>query len=227
MARSIYSDYLQVFPFWLLDIAPIEGAALPIFTPLFGFSSITAPGMTFETYDVTEGNAYFRKKVIKKADIDPMTLTRGVTFYDSDFYRWALAGLTGDPTGFRLRAAPQVAIGGVTPRRSLLLIHFFARYPGLAATALSTATVASGIPSVGNAGGGAGVLAGAAGAALGALGFGPTEIAPRIPAKAFILHDCIPTRYKSGTDFDARSGEVSIAELEIQPEMIEEISLSS
>lgn len=48
-----------------------------------------------------------------------------------------------------------------------------------------------------------------------------------VPGKAFLMWDCVPTRYKAGTDFDAMSGEVSIAELEIQPWAFQEISLLS
>ena len=47
----------------------------------------------------------------------------------------------------------------------------------------------------------------------------------RALGKGFILHNCVPTRYKAGTDLDATSGEVSIAELEIQPEFVTEFSL--
>ena len=61
----------------------------------------------------------------------------------------------------------------------------------------------------------------------GAVNFGPFEFTPRLPAKAWLLHDCIPTRFKSGSDFDAASGDVSIAEIEFAPEMFEEISLTS
>lgn len=237
MARSTFSDYLQVYPFWLMDVAPIEGASLPIFNPLSGFNSITAPGMTFETYDVNEGNWFFRKKVIKKADIDPMTLTRGVTFWDSDFYRWSIASITGNPTGFQIRNIPGLSIGGASPRRTLLLIHFFSRYPGDKGLALSAGVMASGVASIGGTGAagislggsvgvGIGVAASAAAVGGGSANFGPFEFAPRIPAKGWILHDCIVTRFKSGTDFDASSGEVAISELDIQPEMIEEISLS-
>lgn len=43
--------------------------------------------------------------------------------------------------------------------------------------------------------------------------------------KAFLLWHCIPTRYKAGTDFDATSGNVSITELEIQPQYFSEVSL--
>lgn len=47
----------------------------------------------------------------------------------------------------------------------------------------------------------------------------------RALGKGFILHNCIPTRYKAGTDLDATSGEVSVAELEVQPEYVTEFSL--
>ena len=47
----------------------------------------------------------------------------------------------------------------------------------------------------------------------------------RIPGKAWLLWDVIPTRYKAASDFDAMSGQVSIAELEIQPWAIEEFTL--
>lgn len=49
----------------------------------------------------------------------------------------------------------------------------------------------------------------------------------RVPGKAWLLWDCIPTRYKAASDFDAASGQVSIAELEIQPWAIEEFTLVS
>ena len=47
-----------------------------------------------------------------------------------------------------------------------------------------------------------------------------------VPGRMWQLFDCIPTRYKSGSDLDARSSEVSLEELELQPEFFEEVSLS-
>lgn len=46
-----------------------------------------------------------------------------------------------------------------------------------------------------------------------------------LPGKAFLLWDCVPTRYKAGSDFDALGGGVSIAELELQPWAVTEFSL--
>lgn len=233
MARDPVTDYLQVFPFWLLDIAPIEGIAAPIFNPLSGFSSISAPGYTAETFDVPEGNWYTRRKVIRKYDVDPITLTRGVTFHDSDFYRWNLATMTGDPSGLQVPLSP-VTIGGPTPRRNLLLIQFFAHSVGaVTAATISVGLFATGIAATAAAASAQGAIAGSAALAAGAIAsannqsIGPFEINPRIPAKAWILYDCIPTRFKVGSDFDARSSDISIAEIEIHPELIEEISLSS
>jgi hypothetical protein len=239
VSRSAFSDVLQVFPFWLFDVAPIEGISIPIFNPLAGFSSVTAPGMSFEMHDITEGNWHFRRKVIKKVDVDSITATRGATFFDSDFWRWTVASVTGNPEGFQIRLPPGslMSIGGPTPRRNLLLIQFFAHNPlsGGAGGALAAASAglittqligsgAVGATVAGTLAAGAGGIAAKVG---GKPGYGPFEFTPRVPAKAWLLHDCIPVRFKTGSDFDASSGDVSIAEIEFQPEMFDEISLSA
>lgn len=51
------------------------------------------------------------------------------------------------------------------------------------------------------------------------------DILARIPGRAWMLRDCIPVSYKAGTDMDALSAQVSIAELSIQPTEVEEFSL--
>jgi len=53
------------------------------------------------------------------------------------------------------------------------------------------------------------------------------ESAAFLPGKAWLLWDCIPTRYKPATDFDAMGGEVSVAELDIQPWAMTEFTLLS
>lgn len=226
MARSILQDYLQAFPFALFDVSPIEALSLPIFTPLSGFASVSSPEITVETMDIKEANWPFKRTAIKSADVSQITLTKGVTFANSDFWRWILASVMGD-TEWKLKLPflPPSRVGGPTPRRQLILVHFFARNPlgTLAAAAsaiiggtLDTASAISGALTVGATGGLANVL--------GQFGF---DIAPRIPARAYVLHGCLPTRYKTGSDFDARSGDVSIAELDLKPELVEEISLTS
>lgn len=59
------------------------------------------------------------------------------------------------------------------------------------------------------------------------IGISAWEAAAFLPGKAWLLWDCIPTRYKPGSDFDAMGGEVSIAELEIQPWAVTEFTLLS
>ena len=59
------------------------------------------------------------------------------------------------------------------------------------------------------------------------IGVSAWEAAAFLPGKAWILWDAVPTRYKAGSDFDAKSGEVSVAELDIQPWAVTEITLLS
>jgi len=184
--------------------------------------------------DITEGNWYFKKKVIKNADVTNMVLERGATFYDSDFWKWMICGLTGDMSMDKFGiGALSLQQGGLTPRRTLLLVQFFSRSPlpltGAAATAASALTPiaieALGASLTGNVSP-AGLLSGAVAGALGALG-GQFEVAARIPAKAWLIYGAIPVRYKAAGDFDAMSSAISIQPLELAIEMIEEVSLAA
>jgi hypothetical protein len=240
MARSNLTDYLQNYPFWLMDIAPIEPLAVPLFTPLLGFSSITAPEINVEIQDITEANWFFKRKVVKSADTSNMTLMRASKWYDDNFYRWMLAALTGNTGGRGARHA--LAIGGATPRRDLLLVHFLSRSPipepsanaaaaGVGLLALQgTATALVGNPaSFGSLAAVRGSTALASSLGASALGapLGPFEVAPRLPAKAWVLYGCVPSRYKAAGDFDATDSAISIQELEIAVESWDELSLGS
>lgn len=46
-------------------------------------------------------------------------------------------------------------------------------------------------------------------------------------AKAWVLHDCIPTSVTAWPELDATTGEVAVAEVTLQPGWVEEISVSS
>ena len=240
-ARGIFADFLQAFPFWLVDVAPMEGISFPILTPLFGFKSITAPEINVDIKEIKEGNYFFSRKVATGGSASNVILTRGTSFYDSDFWRWIRATLLGDtrvlgvsnpvPSSGALRAQ----IGGPTPRRVLLLIHYFSRNPfgtgaagtavGLAGTAALAGVVGAAVTGGSAASGAAAAVQAGAGAGIGAAGVGPFEFAARVPAKAWVLTNVLPVRYKAGSDFDASSTEVSIAELELAVEVIEEIAL--
>lgn len=238
MARSGFlQDHLQQHTFWLLDVAPVDAIGLPIFTPVFGFSEISAPEITMETTNFGEGNWFFRRKVLRRGNASPVTLRRGVFWLDSDFYRWMSAAITGDPgdrAGIFSGGLP-----GPSPRRNLLLIHFFRTQPfdsvggnlavsagGLtavtaAASSLSPGDLSSSLATAG--------LAAASTAAFIGLGsaLGSSAGVIRVPAKAWTLVGCIPTRYKPASDYDANSAAISVAELDVAVERIEEISLAA
>jgi len=252
MTRSALQDHLQVYPFYLIDVAPIEALALPIFTPLFGFSEITAPELYVEFETIQEGNWPYPRKVVKAAGVSTMTLQRGALFYDSDFYRWIKTAVSGDTEDFQSKqyglsltigggalsegigenvgtAALALAsvgglfgfprIGGVTYRRDLLLVQTFAHY-GLGNAGLGFGILLAGLF-------GGPTLTGAATALGAALDFGGLGAkVDRLPARAWKLKSCIPTRYKVASDFDAMSSEVSIMELDIEVEQFTEVSLA-
>jgi hypothetical protein len=230
-----------------MDVSPVEPLALPLFTPLAGFASISMPELSLTIDTIEEANALFSKKVITRGSIGAITLRRAATWFDSDFWRWtwaALQGTTGGQVSLGEVGGAVGAIGGVTPRRDLLLIQFMTRSPfGTAGTAaaavagtLALAGIAGGMAVAGGASavgtfGGVGGVTTQAGAAAAAAGFGgsigPFEIAARIPGKAWMLYGCIPSRYRPGGDFDATSSEISIAELDLEMEFFDEISLTA
>jgi phage tail-like protein len=227
---------MQQHAFWLFDVAPIDPLALPIFSPLIGFSAITAPELTIQQYEINEANWYYTRKVTQRASVSSMTLSRASRWTDSDFWRWTMAALTGDTGGSLMGGAigavpkalsgplDRFRIGGVTPRRNLLLVHFLAHSAGDQAGA----SAAIGALALGAGGLSAGSAVNAAriqGAS--ALNVGPYEFAPRLPGKAWLLYGCLPTRYKAGSDFDASSGAVSIQELEISVDHFDEINLKA
>lgn len=184
MARPRLLDMMQAFPFWVFDASgPSGNSLLSIFDPALGFSACTAPEISVEMRDVQPGNWEYKRRVVKKADASPVSMSRGARFYDSDFYNW----ITG-------------AIVGRQPiRRTLVIVHF------LGWRVQSQATGSN-------------------------LSFPDTaflQAALRTPGRGWILYDCLPTRYKAGSDFDASSSDVSIQELEVQPEHVAELTLAT
>jgi hypothetical protein len=225
-----------------MDLGPLETFSLPILTPLLGFSAITAPEIVAEAYEVREGNSFFTRKVITRSTISNVVLQRGICWYDSDFYRWMVSAVTGNTGGFAINGFPLLTVGGPTYRRSLLLIQYFSKVTfgdgaqGFALGSAANATLAGvGVLTSGVGGGFAG---GATDALISAglnfatnafgrlIGAPNTEAMARVPARAWVLQGAVPTRYKSGTDFDAASNAVSIGEIELAVEGMDELSLA-
>ena len=220
MARSNITDYLQVFPFWMMDMAPLEQSALPVFTPLFGFSEITAPEVQLDTIPIPEGNALFTRKIVKRGNVSSMTIRRASTFIDADFWRWTMSAISGNTSISNTDLGNfQFQTGGSSYRRDLVLIHFFSRLP--------TSVAESTIGNILSASLSSNQIVSTAATTLSGFGIGPQDVAPRLPAKAWILYGCVPSRYKAGSDFNAAGSEVSISELTIEVERIEEVSLAA
>lgn len=198
MARTRFNDFLQNYSFHLIDISP--SLSIPPFVfmnPLAGFSQITTPEVSVETEEIDEGNHYFKRHLISGGSTSSITLQRGASLMDADFWRWISATIRGDKSTL----LPPV-LGG--QRRNLLLIQ----YTGYDVTGLT---------------GGADELQAVASIAKGFLPeFGAVT---RIPGRAWMLFECFPTRYKPASDFDATSSDVSIMELELAVDYIEEVSL--
>lgn len=119
MARSRVLDMMQNFSFWVFDASgPSGDALLSVFDPALGFSAISAPEISVETKDIQPGNWEYKRRVVKSAEASPVSFSRGVRFYDSDFYNW----ITG-------------AIVGRQPiRRTLVVVHFLGFRPLAQAT---------------------------------------------------------------------------------------------
>lgn len=197
MARSRWQDFLQDHLFWCMDISGAH--SLPVFTPLFGFSGISAPKINVEVDTIKDGTYLYPRHLIKGANVNEITFTRAASIYDSDFYDWiyyAIHGTTAAKdaglTGFLGN------LSGGPVRRSLLIFHF-ARINAngnefLKILANGTLFSVIGAALGGTAGAVGGAVLGAGSAALGApvgFGVGPFEAAAWLPARAWILHDCL------------------------------------
>lgn len=206
MAQRRFLDLLQVYPFWVFDASGFNGNPLfSIFDPFLGFSSVSSPSINVELKEIQPGNWEYKRRAVLHADVGPITLARGARFWDSDFYNWI-----------------SNAIAGKQPvRRNLVIVHFLGYRL---------------IRAVGTIGKTAGELrvqerqgvqsAVQAEVALNATGMAGAPL-DRIPARAWWCANCIPTSYKAGGDFDANTSDVSIMELEVQPEYVHEMTVST
>ena len=183
---------------WGLTVPPF------VFNPVFSFQSITAPEISLETEDFAEGNYYFKRHLISGGEISNITLQRGASFYDAEFWNWITAAVKGE-----IASLIPPRMGG--HRRNLLLVQ----YTGYSLSSLGNAADES-------TDGGA-MLSGIADLAE-VFNFGQ---AAWIPARAWMLFGCLPNRYKVAGDFDATAGEVSIMELDLCIDRMEEFAMTA
>lgn len=191
-----------------MDVGPVSGLSLPVLTPLYGFSEISSPELEVKTKEIEQANAYYSVTVAQGGKAGRITLKRGASFGDSEFYRWVISTITGDPG-----ANPSTAMLGLgTPiflRRTLVLVQFFPRRPDLDSAVSGT------------------VGTGLAAALLGSILPAPLEGGIRLPARAWVLRGCLPTKYRAADGFSGTDGGITVMELEVAPERMEEINLGA
>ena len=234
MARGRLFDVLRDSYFWAFD-ATAE-LAVPVFNPLFGFSRITSPSITTEVETFKDGTFLYPRQVVKGGEVSSVTFERAASMFDADFYDWIVFAIHGDK-GFEAGGTLgkiQSLLSAVQPqsfRRTILVVQFNAiNLSKLAGGVSSDPLIQTGVAAGGAIlgallGGASGVQQGLVFSTMLAAGIGPFQFAARLPARAWVLHNCIPINYRAASDFDASSGQVSLQELEVQPEYIEELSL--
>jgi phage tail-like protein len=202
MARSIINDLLQNHRFWLFDVVP--SATLPFYvlgSPVYAFSAITAPEYTFDTREVKQMNSMFKRTVYEGGSMGTMTLSRGARVYDDTFYEWVKRAIEGTDS----------------INRTLMLIQYTGASM-LGEAAAKAEKVVNVVQSI--AGGVQNPLRG-----VGRFEDLDRNYALNVPGRAWVLFDCVPTRYRTGSDFDATDASVSIMELEMAVESFTEIAL--
>jgi phage tail-like protein len=265
MARSRLWDLYQNHKFHLLDITEsntftsfldrrdallgigggLTGIQAPrqVLSPQYAFQSVTAPSLTVGYEEMKSGTSPFKRHVPTEAEVDPITLTRGVFVGDTDFYDWITAAVYGRSTYRRRLLLVQLfnpppsigvgALGTLNPTVSwiqlvggLLVSNAQNNLVGGAAQTLSTAAAAAALASTAaNAFAGPNALSEGINGVLDALS--PSTILASLTARAWILYDCVPASYKSTSDFDATSADIGLQELEVRVEHFEELSMDT
>lgn len=251
MARLRLRDFYQNFRYHLLDVtvtrsgglaqaaaqstlnaaglgkvAPQASGPFTVLQPQIAFSSISHPELDIETEEINGGTNPFPVHFTSGGKIPEITLERGVHLGDQDFHNWAKLAI----------------YGRGLYRRNLLLVQFFSE--PLIPNDRSLAKLGSATATMGILGGaarlGGGVeqaaqaflsasgLALVGAAALGGSGVTGSiaNVQAAISGRAWRLIGCIPTGYKSGQGLEGTSADITIAEITVQPEYMEEFSLN-
>ena len=216
MPRTPLNDVLMTHEFHLIDVDLSISVPPFVFIPTVGFTSITMPEVSIETEQVVEGTSDYVYNVLKNASANTITLTKGASAYNSDFWRWTMACLKGNaPDKFSVVPTKLPSIPG--RRRNFMLIHFMNISSEGVLDALKTGGPIDKIK--------AGAMLPAAGLSAAILALSGEVVA--VPAKLFMLFGCLPTRYKPGSDFDASETAVSIEELDLSYSYFEEFAITA
>lgn len=216
MARSPLDDELLTHQFHILDI-DVKPPFNPPFAlwPAAGFSSISAPSVSVEMGRIVEGTSDYTYPVASgKASVDPITLSKGVLMFNTDFWKWISGAISGkNDSTFGLTSTLSV-IPSARRRNLLLMQSSGLSFEGvaeiLANGSIRDKIKAAALSPI------AGITAGISGAAS----FASQGVADlnmlAVPGRAYMLFDCMPKSYKAGSDFDANSFAISVESLEIE-----------
>jgi len=94
MARAMDTDPFQGLRFHV-KATKAGGANLESFTNSAGFNTVSLPTHTVETVEYKEGIMVYRRKFPGDTTFDDITLTRGVTVANSEFWQWIDAASSG------------------------------------------------------------------------------------------------------------------------------------
>ena len=193
MARPIAGDYLQVHRFHLLDIpdsvlGALTGDVFLTSLPAWaGFSFVSIPEVALEHEEVREGNLEYPFKFVKGVSFGNVTMRKGMTWYDSDFWTWVV----------------KAGVGFYPVRKNFLLMQFApAPLAGSPANELANGYYENT-----------------------RIQETPEELTGQrlTVAKAWWLEGCLPVSYKAGSDLDANSGAISVTEMTMHPQYVNEI----
>jgi len=88
MARSINTDFLQLFKFRVAEPSNF-------LNPVAGFSSVSVPDFSEPEVTYREGLYVYTRKYPGIPEVSNVTLRRGVARSATDFYNWVLASING------------------------------------------------------------------------------------------------------------------------------------
>lgn len=197
-----------------VDVKPPFNPPFVLF-PTAGFSAISSPSVSLETTKLVEGTSDYTHPIVTgKAAVEPITLSRGVTMFNTDFWKWISGTIAGKEDG-SVGLNSNMSFVPSARRRNLLLMQS----SGLSAEGVAQ-VISGGNPMERMKATSLMPLAGVAasfGYSASFMDSGVTDIGMiGVPARAYMLYGCIPRSYQSGSGFDAMGFGVSIESLEIE-----------
>ncbi|CAB4203550.1 Bacteriophage T4, Gp19, tail tube [uncultured Caudovirales phage] len=95
MSRPRVLDHLQSHRFFVMDVKPSGAPPFLALLPIYGFQSVSGIGLSLGTETYTPLNSMYPLHFASEATVGEVTLTRGASLTDTDFYRWIERAIQG------------------------------------------------------------------------------------------------------------------------------------